>query len=227
MKKKILIIEDEEQIAQLLIRRLNDKEHDIVHCTNGAEALALIKSEKFDLAYVDVMLPQVDGFTLTQALRDENKETIILIVTALSTDSDHLQGYELGADDYITKPFSPKLLATKMEALLKRRDEILPQNSTLIHGILYDDLAKTFSIDKSTLALTPSEYHILLLLLQESKKVFSRDEITQHLYDTYYYDIDARGIDTHIYQIRKKIAQMSDTPVIKTVRNMGYTIYEN
>lgn len=227
MKKKILIIEDEEHIAQLLMRRLNGAEYEIIHCADGAKALNLIKSETFNLAYVDVMLPHVDGFTLTQALREENRETIILIVTALNSDGDYLQAYNLGADDYVTKPFSPKLLAAKMEALLKRRGEILPQSETFYHGIVFDDMAKSFTIEEQPLVLTPSEHHILLLLLQASKKVFSRDEITQHLYDTYDYQIDSRGIDTHIYQIRKKIALFSEASVIKTVRNMGYTIDED
>ena len=227
MKKKILIIEDEVEIAKLLMRRLDDTQYDIVHLSDGAKALERIKSESFDLAYIDIMLPCVDGFTLTQALRDKSKETIIMIVTALGTDSHHLQGYELGADDYVAKPFSPKLLATKMDALLRRRDELLPQDRELPHGMLFNEMAKSITINEHLLPLTPSEYHILLLLLKVPTKVFSRDEITQHLYDTYYYEIDNRGIDTHIYQIRKKVAQFCDESVIKTVRNMGYTIDEN
>lgn len=227
MKKKILIIEDEVEIAQLLIRRLENPLYKISHEMDGAKALCLIQNERFDLAYIDVMLPSVDGLTLTEALRRQDKDSIILIVSALSADSDQLKAYNLGADDYVSKPFSPKLLATKIASLLSRRDEIAPKTQSLPKGIDYDEMAKSISIKEQQLPLTPSEYHIFLLLLQLPRKVFSREEITQELYDNYDYDIDARGIDTHIYQIRKKIALLSDALVIKTVRNMGYTIYEN
>jgi len=227
MKKKILIIEDEAEIAQLLIRRLDKSLYEISHETDGAKALLLIQSQRFDLAYIDVMLPSVDGLTLTQAIRVQDKESIILIVSALSADSDQLKGYDLGADDYVAKPFSPKLLATKIASLLSRRDEILPVAQPLPEGVSYDEMAKSIFIKEKPLSLTPSEYHIFLLLLQLPQKVFSREEITQHLYDSYYYEIDTRGIDTHIYQIRKKVAFLSDAPMIKTVRNMGYTIHEN
>lgn len=227
MKKKILIIEDEVEIAQLLMRRLDGSLYEVTHEVDGSNALVLIGRERFDLAYIDVMLPCVDGLQLTQALRAQDKNTIILIVSALSSDSDQLKGYDLGADDYIAKPFSPKLLATKISSLLHRRDAILPITQKLPQGISYDEMAKRISIEDTQLFLTPSEYHIFLLLLKQPKKVFSREEITQHLYDTYYYEIDMRGIDTHIYQIRKKIAQLSSYHVIKTVRNMGYIINED
>lgn len=227
MKKKILIIEDEPEIAQLLIRRLDASLYEISHEVNGAQALSRIQKERFDLAYIDVMLPSVDGLTLTRALRGKDKSSIILIVSALSADSDQLRGYDLGADDYIAKPFSPKLLAAKIVSLLSRRDEILPTTQKMPEGISYDEMAKRISIEGKHLILTPSEYHIFLLLLKQPKKVFSREDMTQHLYDTYYYEIDTRGVDTHIYQIRKKAAVLREEPVIKTVRNMGYTIYEN
>ena len=227
MKKKILIIEDEVEIAQLLIRRLDSSLYEVSHEIDGAKALSLIQRERFDLAYVDVMLPSVDGLTLTQALRAKDKGSIILIVSALSADSDQLRAYNLGVDDYVAKPFSPKLLATKIASLLSRRDEILPTNQSLPQGVSYDEMAKSISIKGNQLPLTPSEYHIFLLLLQLPKKVFSREEITQHLYDCYYYEIDTRGIDTHVYQIRKKIALLSKASIIKTVRNMGYTIDED
>lgn len=227
MKYSILIVEDEVEIANLLMRRLNQQEYEMTHAIDGTHAEELLRLQKFDLVYMDIMLPGVDGFTLTQRVRSIHKDTIILMVTALGGEKDHLKGYDLGADDYIAKPFSPKLLAAKIVALLKRREELLPDVTKLPHSISWNKEGKQIFVAEAPLPLTPSEYHIFALLLSTPAKVFSRDEITQHLYDTYLYDIDQRGIDTHIYQIRKKIAMVSDRSVIKTVRSMGYIIDED
>lgn len=227
MKHTILIVEDEQDIVNLISNRLDKEKYDVTVALGGEEALHLVKTQKFDLVSLDIMLPKVDGLTICKALRKEDKNTLVIVVSALDLDESKEKAYSLGADDYISKPFSPKLLALKIASLLQRRFEIV--NSTMeFKKIVQHNMAlQRFYIDNTQLALTPSEYMIFETLFSNPIKIFSKDELSQILYNEYLGNIDSAGVRTHIYTLRKKISELTDIEIVKTVRGIGFTLYEN
>ena len=226
MKYKILIVEDEPDIVRLIENRLDSEIFDVTVALDGAEALATIQQHHYDLVTLDIMLPHVDGLTLCENVRKRHKDSLILIISALDTVEQKEKAYTLGADDYIPKPFSPKLVAIKIESLLKRRIEMLHAPLPYYANIQHDTDLKQFYIYTHPLMLTVSEYTIFKILFETPKKVFSKEELSQILYNEDIGNIDKEGIGTHIYQIRKKIAILSKDDMIKTIRNVGYTLYE-
>ncbi len=227
MKYKILIVEDEAEIITLIRNRLDAKRYEISIAMDGEKGLELIKTKDFDLALLDIMLPKLDGLALCNELRSKNKKSLIMIVSALDLDESKEKAYSLGADDYITKPFSPKLLALKLDSLLQRRFELSNSKLESNKAVKHDHNLKRFYIHNKQLSLTPSEYIIFETLFYNSKKVFSKEELSQILYDNNIGNIDKEGIRTHIYTLRKKISLHHDSEIIKTIRNIGFTLYEN
>ena len=230
MRHKILIVEDEPEIVRLIRNRLDATLYDVTIAYCGDEALDLIQTKHFDLLSLDIMLPSVDGLTLCDEVRKLHKDSLIIIVSALDLEEQKEKAYLLGADDYIPKPFSPKLVALKIASLLNRRSE-MNQNSQKIEPIKKETLQhhkdlKRFYIENRALILTLSEYTILEELYTTPKKLFSKEELSQILYNKNIGNIDKKGIGTHIYQLRKKIAKYTNEEIIKTVRNMGYTLHE-
>ena len=226
MKYKILIVEDEPDIVKLIANRLEDEVFDVTIVMDGSEALRCIEANHYDLVTLDIMLPHIDGLTLCEAVRKRHKDSLILIISALDTIERKEKAYALGADDYIDKPFSPKLVALKIESLLKRRVELTNTPLKTLQELHHDENLKHFLIHGKRLALTFSEYTILKILFETPKKVFSKEELSQILYNEDIGNIDKKGISTHIYNVRKKIALLSTDNIIKTIRSMGYTLYE-
>ena len=226
MPYNILIVEDEPDIVRLIQNRLKSEKFDVTVAMDGKEALDYIVSKHYDLVTLDIMLPHVDGLTLCKNVRERHKDSLILIISALDTIEQKEKAYLLGADDYIPKPFSPKLVALKIESLLKRRVEILNAPLPFHANIQHDIQLKQFYIEGHPLLLTLSEYTILKILFETPKKVFSKEELSQILYNEDIGNIDKEGIGTHIYQVRKKIALLSEENIINTIRNVGYTLYE-
>ena len=227
MNYKILIVEDEEQIVHLIRNRLDESIYDITVASTGDQALNYIQKGYFDLVSLDIMLPSVDGLTLCEEVRKRYKDSLILIVSALDLEESKEKAYLLGADDYIPKPFSPKLLTLKMATLLKRRAQLTEVQTQLEEAIYHDRALKRFYIKGEALTFTLSEYAIFETLFNTPNKVFSKEELSQILYNEEIGNIDKEGIGTHIYQLRKKIAKLSDKNIIKTVRSIGYTLYED
>ena len=226
MSYKILIVEDEPEIIRLIQNRLDTAKFDITIAVDGATALKYIQANHYDVLTLDIMLPQVDGLTLCKQVRKQHKDSLILIVSALDTVEQKEKAYTLGADDYIPKPFSPKLLVLKIESLLNRRYEILNNSLPFYKDIQHNLDQKQFYIKEVPVKLTLSEYTIFKILFETPNKVFSKEDLSQILYNEDIGNIDKEGIGTHIYQIRKKLTQMSDIEIIKTIRNVGYTLYE-
>jgi len=226
MKYNILIVEDEPDIVRLIQNRLDTQKFNVTIAMDGKEALEYIKATHYDLLTLDIMLPHVDGLTLCENVRQHHKDSLILIISALDTLEQKEKAYVLGADDYIPKPFSPKLVAVKIESLLKRRVEILNAPLPFYASIQHDTELKQFYIQGHPLMFTVSEYTVFKILFETPKKVFSKEELSQILYNEDIGNIDKEGIGSHIYQIRKKIAVQSKDDIIKTVRNVGYTLYE-
>lgn len=228
-KKKILIVEDEKYIINFIKNRLNKNLYDIDMAVDGNEAMSKILEKKYDLVTLDLMLPFVDGFEICQQIRTKNKKSIIVIVSALNTLEYKEKGYELGADDYISKPFSAKELSIKIDSLLKRKKELIADatNSEIFKDIIIDEGKKEIIINGFKLDFTPSEYLILATLIKNKNIAFSRSDLVELIYYSNYGQIDENGINTHIYNIREKIKKVYKKDIIKTVRGIGYRISED
>jgi len=227
MKKNILMVEDEETIVNFIKNRLKSDVYNVDIAYDGKVALNKIAKNSYDLITLDIMLPHVDGFEICQRIRKNSKQTLVIMISALDTIEFKTKGYDYGIDDYIAKPFSAKELAIKIQSLLKRKEEISFLNAQSIVDILLNEEAKEILINGFNINFTPSEYLILATLINNKNRVYSRAELAQIIYDNYFGEIDEQGINSHIYHIREKVKQFYDKDIIKTVRGMGYKIYEN
>jgi len=229
MKKNILIVEDEEAIIQIIKNRLSSDIYNVDIAINGKIAIEKIENKNYDLITLDIMIPFINGFDVCKVLREKSKQTLVIMLSAMDREEFKIKGYEFGCDDYISKPFSAKELALKIKSLLNRRDEIQNKNriNIQISNFTLDEESKIITVNNEKLLLTPSEHLILSTIILKSNRVFSRAEFAQLIYDNYLGSIDDRGIDSHIYHIRKKIKEFEEKELIKTVRGMGYTIDEN
>lgn len=221
MNKQILIAEDEPRMRRLIKDYLSKENFSIVEASNGKEALDLFQSHKFDLLILDIMMPLLNGFDLCKAIRDISNIPII-ILTARADDDDEVMGYDLGADDYITKPFSPKILVAKVKALLRRLDDLNITNAHIdINNLSINKTSHEVTINGEILSLSPKEYDLLIFLAENQNSVFSRDTLLDKVWG-YDFDGDIRTVDTHIKRLREKLREYSS--LIITVRGSGYKL---
>ncbi len=226
-KRNILIVEDEERIVKLIKNRLDTKIYEVDVAYDGKEAISKIASKSYDLITLDIMLPQIDGFEVCKAIRNRSKKSLIIMVSALDTIEFKTKGYSCGVDDYIAKPFSPKELAIKIQSTLKRKEELCSLEEKQVQNIILNEKSKELVINGFKIDFTPSEYLILSTLICNKNRVFSRVDLAQIIFDNYFGEIDEKGINSHIYNIREKVKTVYDKDIIKTVRGMGYKIYED
>ncbi|WML33818.1 response regulator transcription factor [Clostridium sp. OS1-26] len=220
MAKTILIVDDEERMRVLIEAYLKKESFNVLHAENGEEALAVFKSNTVDLVVLDIMMPIMDGWTTCRELRRISNVPIIML-TAKSEDEDQLLGFSLGTDSYVTKPFSPKILAAKIVALLKRA---YPENSKESNNNIYDGLYineqyHEVKIDDADVYLSPKEYELLCYLVKNKDLVLSREKILDFVWGLDYYG-DLRTVDTHIKRLREKLA--GKAYLVTTVRGVGY-----
>ncbi len=221
--KKILIVEDEFKLAQLLKDYLEKDGYAVSCLQRGDEVLSQVRKEKPDLILLDIMLPGLDGLTVCRNIRKEMNLPIIMI-TAKVEEIDRVVGLEMGADDYVCKPFSPREVVARVKAVLRRTDG-MPADKLIKAGPIILN-AETFeaSISDQPLKLTPNEFALLKAMLSRPNRVFSRTDLVS-LVQGYAYDGYDRTIDTHIKNLRKKIARiLPDRQVIATVYGMGYKL---
>ena len=226
MKKfQILVVDDEWNMRNLLRIYLNKNGIEVKEAKNGPEAIELINSNQFDLVILDVMMPGMDGWEVCSKIR-ETYNIPILMLTARTETRDKVQGLNLGADDYLTKPFDPEELLARVNALLRRAriSKESTNESTMISfpGVRIDPDGRQIFIQEQEVIFTPKEFDILYLLATHHNQVFSREHIVSHVWGEDYYG-DERTVDTHIKSIRGKIkeAGLSYNP-IKTVWGIGY-----
>ena len=210
MKKNILIVEDEFRIRFLLRDYFLKEDFNIFEAENGLDALEIFKKEKIDLIVLDIMMPVMDGLTTLNKIREVSTLPVILL-TAKSEEEDKLQGYDIGADDYVTKPFSPKVLVAKVKALLKRTREDIDTSSQEYNGLVINKLSKEVKVNDE-LSLADA------LLIPESITL-SRDNILDSVWGIDYYG-DIRTVDTNVKRLREKLGEKSN--YIVTVRGSGY-----
>lgn len=224
---KILVVDDEPSIVTLLKFNLEQSGFTVVTALNGKEGYAIASQESLDLIVLDLMLPEMDGMEICKSLRQEKINTPILMLTAKDDELDKILGLELGADDYLTKPFSPREVVARVKAIL-RRTKINEESETAVEKILKvgdlvimpEQYEARFKGEK--LELTPKEFELLLYLAKHSGKVLSRDQLLNAVWD-YDYAGDTRIVDVHISHLREKIEQDTKQPqYIKTIRGFGY-----
>lgn len=218
MAKTILIIEDEIAIQNILSEPLKACGYDVITAVDGLAGVNAFHAHCIDLIVLDIMLPKIDGYTVCEMIRQESQIPIILL-TALDTEDDQIKGFDLLADDYITKPFSIKLVLKRIEALLRRTERNLDTDT-----IRYKDLEisaeqrRVFVFDHE-ISLTQSEFNILLLFLRNQGRVFTRDELLNLVWG-YEFAGDEKSVNFHIMNLRKKM----NVDYIETVRGVGYRI---
>ena len=222
MAKKILIVDDEKRILSLLKAYLEQQGFAVVTAANGQDALYLARQQKPDLIVLDIMMPEMDGFEFMRQHRKE-RETPIILLTAKVDEDDKVLGLELGADDYVTKPFSPRELTSRIRAVLRRSGQNLPQAEVLrLGGVTLDRNNHLVMVDEEVVDLTPSEFDLLAALMSAPGKTFSRMELLDQIQDTAFVGY-ARTIDVHIKNLRAKIEEEPRQPrYIETVYGVGY-----
>ena len=225
MNERILVVEDTEAILDAVTDALAVEGFDVQGVADGKEALELAQAEPFDLVILDLMLPGLSGTEVCRRLRAESPVPIIML-TARDAEADRVLGLEIGADDYITKPFSEVELLSRVRAILRRRELDRLGDSTLrrLGGLSIDVVKHEVLADGTAVALTPSEYNVLALLAEQPGRVFSRREIMQRLWQSTYVG-DERACDAHVSTLRKKIERDPSHPErILTVPGFGYKL---
>jgi two-component system phosphate regulon response regulator PhoB len=222
-KSKILVVDDEEDILELVRYNLAKEGYDITCVISGEEAITRAKSDPPDLILLDLMLPGVDGFEVCQRLKrdDETARVPIVMLTAKGEDSDIVAGLELGADDYITKPFSPKVLTARIRAILRRRKKSEPDNGDVIKvgDLVVNPMRHEVRIGGESLNLTVTEFGLLHFLIRRPGWVFSRNQIIGAVKGEDY-AVTERSVDVQITGLRKKLGEYGK--FIETVRGVGY-----
>ena len=223
MSHRILVVDDEPDIAAVIAYNLARSHYRVSTATSGAEALNAAVREKPDLIVLDVMLPEMSGYEILEKLRarSDTRDTGVILLTARTEENDRLKGLSLGADDYLSKPFSPKELVLRVEAVLRRLNATpVSAGSVLAAGpIELDQGAHTASLDGSELDLTATEYKLLAVLLERRGRVQSRERLLQDVWDASP-EIKTRTVDMHVQRLRTKLGPAAE--VIETVRGVGY-----
>jgi len=219
---RILVIEDEKKVANFIKKGLEEESYAVDISLNGKEGFDLASTGEYDVIVLDVMLPYMDGFTITKELRKKKILTPILLLTVKETIQDKVIGLDSGADDYLTKPFAFEELLARIRALL-RREEQLKFSSLKIGNLVLDLQSHKVMVDDKEITLTPKEYSILEYLMRNKNRVISRSKLVEHIYD-YHFDTETNIIDVYINKLRAKVDLDPKRPLIQTVRGAGYMI---
>ena len=215
--KKILIADDEPRMLKLVSDFLKKDGYNVFVAENGRQALDIFYDQHVDLVILDVMMPEYDGWAVCREIRKTSHVPIIML-TARSEESDELFGFELGADEYVTKPFSPKILVARVQSLLRRVSE--PNNlSITLEGLEIDVNGRSVTVDGVLLDLSMKEFELLLYMVNNQGMALNRDQILNSVWDYNFFG-DARTVDTHIKKLRHKLGNKGS--FIKTIRGLGY-----
>lgn len=222
---KILVADDERLIRQLVCDFLTQDGHETLEAKNGAQALDLFqKNPDTALLILDIMMPEVDGWEVTREVRKTSNVPIILL-SARGQEFDQLTGFDAGADEYVTKPFSPVVLVKRVQALLRRGAPEVLQQPTDYWGLRVDENAHEVTIDGVPVTLTLKEYNILVKLLSHIGRVYHREQLLDDIWGYDYYG-DTRTVDSHVARLRTKLGNWG-AEHLKTVYGVGYKIQEN
>ena len=216
-KRTVLVADDEQKIVELICDFLHAAGFDTVKAFDGAEALLKVQKGNIDLAVIDIMMPEINGWELTRKIRESHSMPIVML-SARGEEFDMLEGFSAGADEYVTKPFSPAVLVKRIEALLRRSEGHSKQKG----GLLIDKDAYTARLDDEPLELTLKEFELLCALYDNKGIVLSRDQLLNRVWG-YDYMGDNRTVDSHIARLRTKLGEFG-LAKLKTVYGMGYKL---
>lgn len=220
-KLKILVVDDESRMRKLVRDFLEKQNFAVLEAGDGSEALDIFfDNQDIALIILDVMMPKMDGWQVCREVRGYSEVPIIML-TARSDERDELQGFELGVDEYISKPFSPKILVARVEAILRRTNQVTDDETIEYGGITIDKAAHVVSIDGNPIDLSYKEFELLTYFMENKGIALSREKILNSVWNYDYFG-DARTIDTHVKKLRSKLGGKGD--LIKTVWGMGYKL---
>lgn len=218
-KLKILVVDDESRMRKLVKDFLIKRDFEVIEAEDGAKALDIFYEDKdISLIILDVMMPKIDGYQVLKEIRMSSKVPVIML-TAKSSEYDELQGFDKGADEYISKPFSPKILVARVEALLRRANVMEQEDKLEIGGVSVDKAAHTVTIDGKLIDLSYKEFELLTYFMENQSLALSREKILNNVWNYDYFG-DARTIDTHVKKLRSKMGEKGE--YIKTIWGMGY-----
>ena len=222
---KILVVEDEPNQVELIEFNLNSEGYEVVVARDGEEALNLAEEENPDLILLDWMLPKVSGIEVCRQLRRSKmtREIPIVMLTARSEESDKIRGLDIGADDYITKPYSIKELLARVRAAMRRPSASVISDQLIVGKIAVDLQKHIVAIDDLQVNLGPTEYRLLVTLMQSPERVFSREQLLDHVWGISA-NVDTRTVDVHVGRLRKVIEVGANKNIIRTVRGFGYAL---
>ena len=222
---KILLAEDEVDLNNVVTRYLKKNGYSVDSVLDGEEALNYLEYSEYDLVILDIMMPKVDGFEVIKKLRDKGNHTSVLMLTARDSADDKVKGLDLGADDYIVKPFDFNELMARIRAVVRRKYGN-SSNKLVIGDLILDTSEKSVIRAGKQIELTGKEYEVLEYLMQSKNRILSRDQIKEHVWD-FDYEGDSNIIDVLIKNIRKKIDIEDGKQIIYTKRGLGYVIKED
>lgn len=217
----ILSVEDEPQLAKHIARALTRSGHTVDSADNGPDALEKALSRAYDLVVLDVNLPGCDGFEILRRIRAADVPSRVLMLTARADVMDRVQGLRSGADDYVTKPFSMDELLARVEVLGRRGGASIPEDMVHIGGIVMEVGKRRVTLQGEVVTLSPREFDVLRIFMQEPGRVFSRDEICERIWNREH-EYDTRTVEIFIMRLRKKLCAGDEEPLIETVRGVGY-----
>lgn len=218
-KLKILVVDDESRMRKLVRDFLVKQDFEVLEAGDGEAALDVFYQEKnIALIILDVMMPKMNGWEVCKEIRENSKVPIIML-TAKGDESDELMGFELGVDEYISKPFSPKILVARVEAILRRSNKLADGQTVETGGIVIDKSAHLVTVDGERIELSYKEFELLAYFVENQGIALSREKILNHVWNYDYFG-DARTIDTHVKKLRSKMGSKGD--YIRTIWGMGY-----
>ena len=220
MMVKILIVDDESSIRDIIKEYFDFAEYQYEEAENGLQALEMMAQEKFDLVVLDIMMPELDGISVLKRIREQD-DTPVILLTARGNEYDKLIGFEMGADDYMAKPFSPKELLARIKSVLKRTNASKENQQTCLTfgDIVIDIAAHKVTVKGEEISLTPKEFELLHCLCKNPNKVLNRTQILSEVWGYDFYG-DDRTVDTHIKMLRSNLGEYRSA--IKTVWGIGY-----
>lgn len=215
---KVLICDDEKLIREVIKEYLKLENYEVIEAENGLEAIDKIKKDQIDFIIMDIMMPKMDGYQAIKEIKKE-KDIPLLMLSARAEEVDKLLGFELGIDDYMTKPFSPKELVARMKAIMKRGDKKEKNLSYEFEGLKIDNTAHEVTVDGKKIELTPKEYDLLKYLIENKNIALSREQLLSSIWGYDFYG-DDRTVDTHIKTLRNQLGKYRK--FITTIRKVGY-----
>lgn len=223
MPETILVVDDKSSVRQLLREYLTEQGYRVVQAENGQEALYAARREHPEVILLDVMMPKLDGYGFLRQFRAEQSQTPVIIITAREEEADAVLGLELGADDYIIKPFRMRELVARIHAVLRRAENnSQPRKQLRLEGLELDEIAHTVTMDGQPVTLTPIEFSLLAVLMRSPGQAFTRTQLVDHLLDAGFTGLE-RTLNVHIRNLRAKIEIRPDQPGrIETVFGVGY-----